>query len=210
MRKLILISISLLIAGGVLAKDACEDESFKNKYQSYCAKKGYETISVLCEGSLKNKPRYKEYCKKICDGSIKPSKKNKPMYEQFCKKKLNSKKSKKSKKSDSKNTLVCPKPFFKESLIAMAYDEKKEIFGEALRRTRNDSVYRGELRAINNRSIPAVRQQRCPGRNGACWRLGSPPRGPPLASQGGPLCLQGPASRRQCPRRLGCTRCSLV
>lgn len=150
LRKLILISISLLIAGGVLAKDACEDESFKNKYQSYCAKKGYETISVLCEGSLKNKPRYKEYCEKICDGSIKTSEKNKPMYEKFCKKKLSAKKSKKSKKSDSKNTLVCPKPFFKGGLIAIAYDEKKEIIGEALRRTRNDSVYRAELRAITN------------------------------------------------------------
>ena len=88
LRKLILISISLLIAGGLLAdvktkflpaKDACDDPGFRTNYKSFCDNKAFclgffkkEYDSVLGTSVIKNWPTLEECisCRTHFRGSV--------------------------------------------------------------------------------------------------------------------------------------------
>ena len=64
-RTSLILSILLLFATNAWAKEACDNNDFRKKYKSYC--EGIESSlneSVICSGSFKNKPEYKEYCAK--------------------------------------------------------------------------------------------------------------------------------------------------
>ena len=61
----LILSILLLFATNAWAKEACDNNDFRKKYKSYC--EGIESSlneSVICSGSFKNQPEYKEYCAK--------------------------------------------------------------------------------------------------------------------------------------------------